>query len=219
MGKIYTFREVTDKEELEKCFLLRYKVYSESANKVFINENIDKIDVDFYDVHARHYCLQVDEIIAGYLRVVLPKEDITNETVFGIGEKYSWFERADYFHQNLIEKKEKLTEASRLIILPEFSSIKVSRHLVECAVVLYVLICIGQSHAIINCLEEHAAFYESYGFIPVANGEKYFLNGMNRMCLSLSLSLSLSSVPKQYHERFEAMAAEYRSTGKIVKEL
>jgi len=170
--------------------------------------------------------------------------------LFGIGEKYSWFERADYFHQNgkapfpflsysgvpksqwdfyqnLFEKKEKLTEASRLIILPEFSSIKVSRHLVECAaVVLYVLICIGQSHAIINCLEEHAAFYESYGFIPVANGEKYFLNGMNRMCLSLnrmclslSLSLSLSSVPKQYHERFEAMAAEYRSTGKIVKEL
>lgn len=240
MGKIYTFKEVKDKQELEALFQLRYSIYEASANIALMNENQHCIDVDFYDICSNHFVLKWEEVNVGYIRVVLPKHELINRDVIEIGEKFGLINETEYFHQNkkapfpflnymgtpqshwdfyyeLQNKNEQLIEASRLILHPDFRTIRTSKFLVECAIVLYVLIGNVQSHAIINCKEKDATFYKHYGFMPVANGETYLINGMNRMCLSLSLSLS--SVPQKYHEKFEAMAEEYKHSGKIIGEL
>lgn len=242
MGKIYTFKEITDQQELEQFFRLRYAVYSQSANKIFLKENEHRIDIDYYDIHSRHYCLMQGNDKAGYLRVVLPKEELTNENVMRIGEHYSLLEWEAYIQQNetapfpflsyngvpkshwdyyndLLTRNEKLAEASRLILHPDFRTIRTSKFLVECAIALYILVCIGQKHAIINCDVEHSLFYEHYGFKTIDGNGGYAVNGLNKISLALAISLSFSSVPRQYHERIESMAKEYRTTGKIIREL
>ena len=81
MSKTYTFREITEKEELEKFFRLRYEVYSDCRCQSILKKNGHPIDIDYYDVHSRHYSLACENEHAGYLRIVLPKEEIIQNHV------------------------------------------------------------------------------------------------------------------------------------------
>ena len=196
MGKNYTFREITDREELLNLFLFRYKVYWECETKVFLKENESKIDTDHFDVHSRHFGLFYGNDLAGCMRVVYPKDEITNYDVLTLGKQCGLLDESDYFHKNgkapfpflsyngvpqshwqfyndLASRNERLAESSRFMLHPEHRSIRTSKFLCECAVTLYVLFCIGKKHATTCVRKEHAPFYERYGFIPIANGESF----------------------------------------------
>jgi predicted GNAT family N-acyltransferase len=245
----YTFREITEADELEQAFRLRYEVYSSCRCSVFLNTNLNKIDIDSYDLHSKHFGLFINENeLAGYFRVVFDKNEYYNSDVLYIGRKFNFFpgteytlegikhiERADFpflsytgipestisFYKVLKNKGEGIAECSRLIIKEEHRGVKVSILLLECAIVLYILICIGSKHAVLSCVKEHSILYKRYGFQPIGEEQGYSLFGSERlsMCLTLSLSLSLSSspLPKYYQPKLESMAAEYSITGKITK--
>ena len=244
MKNIFTFREITEKDELEEFFRFRYDVFSNCEAKYFLEENENHLDINHYDVHSRHFALTTDNANAGYLRVVLPKDELTNTDVLEIGKRYKLLDEEDYFHKNgkapfpflsyggvpqsywnyfneLQSKNEQVAEAGRRIIHPEFRSIRTGKFLVECAMALFVVICIGQEHAIMSCASEHSRFFDNVGFIPIANGEGYVSNNINCVTLSLPLSesLSTSTVPQQFHSKFEEMANEFRSTGKMEREI
>jgi len=88
MSKKYTFREITEKDELEKFFKMRYSIYSNCRMNGFVKCNEHSIDIDAYDVHSRHYALTCENVNAGYLRVVLPREEMFQDQVLEIGRKY-----------------------------------------------------------------------------------------------------------------------------------
>ncbi|MES2559206.1 MAG: GNAT family N-acyltransferase [Bacteroidota bacterium] len=242
MKKMYTFSEVTNKEDLEKCFQMRYAVYAESANKVRLKQNPIRIDINVFDVHAKHYCLRKDDSIIGYLRLVLPSLELVNESVLEIGDSYSLPLKAEYsrqkqnapypflsytnvppshwnYYTEIRIKGEQLIEASRLILHPEYRGLNVSRFLVECALVLYIEHCDQTKHAIVDCFTNHSTFYKSYGFSKI-NEDPYLLFGIPNDTLTLPpLSQENDRIPSDIRNRLTEMAEEYKVKGVLERVL
>lgn len=246
MKASYIFREITNKNELESFFRLRYEVYSDTVLVACLKENKDRIDINHFDVHSRHFGFFQGDHVAGYLRVVFPKDEITNYNVLQIGKQYGLLDEMDYFHKNgkapfpflsyknvpqshwdfyneISQKNERIAEASRLVLCVGHRSLRTSRFLIECAMALFVIICIGKKHAMVDCKCGHGFFYENYGFKKITEGEPYFQIGTNRKTEDLTLpfaeTLSTSLVPKHHHAKLEQMAEEFSTTGKIEREL
>lgn len=247
--KEYTFREITEPAELEKAFRLRYEVYEDSENNVFLKKNQHKVDINVYDLHAKHYGLFVnDDKPIGYLRVVLNRVEYYNSDVFDLGKKFDLFTEKEHSIENIVKHSsadfpflnfpnvpkniktsydalkainEGVAEAGRIAIHKDYRSLRTSGFLIECAIALYVILCIGKSHAIICCSKEHGMFYKRYGFNSFGEERYYDVHGTKKvsMCLSLSLSLSLSSVPKHFHSKFEEMVSEFENYGEIKRSI
>lgn len=240
--KTFKFREIEEKEELEKFMKLRYRTYFNCSMRNFLKTNDDQIDIDIYDLHSRHFGLFCNDEPAGFMRVVEHKDEIYNTKVYSIGRKYNIFNERDHsknglkkfyypdfpfinhpkiprsiktFYDKLKKSGEGLAEASRLMLMGE-KGLSKARFLIECGVVLYVLICVGQKHAVINCDQGHERFYRQYGFKTINESEEYHLRGRTT---SSSHLLSLSSIPENYHEKFEAMVDEFVKTKQMVREL
>jgi hypothetical protein len=171
--------------------------------------------------------------------------DLTNYDILEIGKRYQLIDEVEYFQKideaefpflsyegiperyliyylDLLNRNEKLAEASRLILHPQFRSIIAGKFLIECAMALFVNICIGQKHAVVFCSGKHDYFYEPYGFIPIAGREDCVFNHSNlgqALTIPLSKDLSDSKVPKQLHGKLQEMANEFKSTGKIRREI
>ena len=69
--KTYKFREIVDEDELEKFMRLRYETYFNSSMRNFLQINDEKIDIDIYDLHSRHFGLFCEEKPIGFIRVVI----------------------------------------------------------------------------------------------------------------------------------------------------
>ena len=96
-GLTYTFREITKLDELISIFRLRYKLYYQSSNRVFLSENPYLIDVKIFDTHCRHFGIYQDDKIVTYLRGVMPPEQNFNPEVYEFGRNLSLIcETADY---------------------------------------------------------------------------------------------------------------------------
>ena len=234
--KAYTFREITGKKELEEFFRLRYEVYFNSANKPFLKENIHRIDIDYFDVHAKHYCLMHGDNKVGYFRAVYQKDQYFNEKVIDIGEKYGLLDRKTFlekneaapfpflsyegvpeshwnFYNNLLEQDENMAEVSRIIVSPEYRAISTVKHLVECAIVLYAMTFARLKYAIVNCELLHGLFYTHYGFKEIDEAARYTVNGLKKT------SLSITEIPEKHIGKIGLMAEEFKNTGKIERAL
>lgn len=239
MGKLYTFREITDINELEEFLKLRYKIYAASINKAVLEENEYQIDIDCYDIHSKHYCLISDEK-AAYFRMVLPSESLTNGNILQLKAKFDLQSKnnspkpvckAPYpflsykevlqshkdFFEELLYQNKAIVESSRLIVMPDHRALKATRFLTEAAIALYTFFYREYQTGIVNCPVEYVDFYKEYGFIPIDDGKSYNFNGIQKT--SLSFSIDASSIPPKYINQFEAMANEYLLTGKIEREL
>jgi predicted GNAT family N-acyltransferase len=236
MSTKYTFREITEKDELEQFFRLRFEVYSGCRCRSILKNNGHSIDIDYYDVHSRHYAMTCGNTNAGYFRVVLAKEELIQQSVIDIAENYNIFRNYDRYlnseaapfpflcykevpqsywnyYKNLKRGNKNLAEASRLILIPELRTIRTSKFLIECAIVLYLIICFGRRQAVLSCNQRHKSFYEYYGFNAI--GEE---NGLSTYGYD-SLAMSLVSLPDQHHLRLKEMTSEFKSNGKIEREL
>ncbi len=74
----YEFREVTDANELEQIFRLRYRVYRACDLRHFVPENEYGLDLDAYDLRSHHYglfhCENGQSRVIGCVRVVTDRE-------------------------------------------------------------------------------------------------------------------------------------------------
>ena len=239
---LYCFSEITTRKELEEAFRLRFSVYSGSESSVLLNEHSSGLDINYFDIHSRHYAIKTNGRIIGYLRTVLPRTELFSETVIEIGEKYGLLNRGDYvncnektpypflsyngtpqshneYYKSLLDKNEDVAEVSRLIIHPEYRSINSAKFLVESALVLYTKFCFGKMHGVVDCFRHHAEFYKRYGFSIIPGGE-YSLFGKPRYTLSLPMvpSLTSSSVPSILHNKLLRMCDEFSIKGIMVRE-
>jgi len=232
MTEHFKFKEVFDRKELEYCFRFRYEIHSVSLNKYVLKETFFSIDFDIYDTHSKHYAMFLGDLIVGYIRIVMPRSEYSNETAIalckewslpgytnfmltgeyapfpflsyeGIPESY-W----DYFKQIEI-KNELIREASRLTMHPGYRSLSNSKFLVECALAIYILMDIEMPHAVLDCNSRHRPLYEFYGFKPIDGA--YTFHGLKK------LALFLPAIPVHLRTRLHEMSIEYQQTGKIEK--
>jgi predicted GNAT family N-acyltransferase len=243
LNKTCTFREITETNELERAFRFRYEEYSRSRLCRFLKQNQSKLDIDIYDLHSRHFGLfnGYNEMI-GCLRVVMDKRKFYNNYVFEVGQKFNFFsktenslegmrnsETADYpflsypnvppsllSHYNSLKARNvELAEASRLIIKENFRGFRTSAFLIDCAMMLFIILCSEHRHAVIDCCKDHRLFYERYGFRPFGDVTEYNLYDMNLDFICLALS----ETPKNLPVRIEEMKSQYQETGKISRAL
>jgi hypothetical protein len=241
VNSTFTFREITKQADLDTAFHFRYTEYSGGRMKVLLKQNENKVDIDIHDLYSKHYGLfSGSNELLGYLRVVCDKREYYNPQVFEVGKRYDIFSEAEHSSErvkvsieadypflsypkipesirskyfSLKKNNEKFVEASRLIIKEEYRGLRTAGLLIECAMVLFILICKGQKYAIVSCCKDHCSFYERYGFQPFAMKQYYDVHGMtfNTICLSTS--------PEHLPTRFEDSIKEFITTRKITKAL
>ncbi|MBP6871998.1 MAG: GNAT family N-acetyltransferase [Bacteroidales bacterium] len=239
----YTFREITGAEELEQAFRLRYEVYENSRLNQFLKHNPERVDMDEFDFHSRHYGIfnEKGEIIA-YLRVVLDRSELINQSVFEVLTNLhidlmklnsiisikehspdfpflSYPEIPDAVKSHYLElkaKQEGFAEASRLIIKEELRGPRISGFLIESAMMLFMMICHEKKHAIVCCDKQHSFFYERYGFKPFGDGQTYEACGTKAVSVFLTLN---DARQNNINDKFSGLAVEYSLTGKITRTL
>jgi predicted GNAT family N-acyltransferase len=245
MNKTLTFREITEPDELEKAFRFRYEEYSKSRLCPYLKKNEEKIDIDIFDLHSRHFGLftNINQLI-GCFRVVLCRNEFYNPVVLAIGLKHHFFNNFSHSkanftkmtapdfpflsYQNLPDSirehyhilksnNENIAECSRLIIREDFRGIKTSLFLIECALMQFMIICSGKRHAVLDCCKDHQAFYTRLGFIPFDDGGGYEMFG--HMIDVMFLPLDLSTMPCHFRNKFEQMANEFSQTNKISRSI
>ena len=236
-GKYFVFREAANLDELLELFRLRYRVYRNSKLAKFVPENEHGIDLDCYDVRARHFGLfSVDsgtEQLIGYLRVVEDRKVSGQADVFELVKQapdlkgrlenkpscpfplMTYFPDADAFgelYRRIKDRGERLVEACRFALDKPFRSLRTAKHMVESAIAIYFFH-YQFDHAVWCCDSSNKAFYRLYGFRPLdGSKDKDFARlGVSSCCVFGSAK----GVPSPARERTMQMAKAYRDTGRI----
>jgi predicted GNAT family N-acyltransferase len=244
MNKTMTFREITEKDELEKAFRFRYEEYSKSSNHVLLKHNIYRLDINSFDIHSRHFGIfsTTNELI-GYLRVILDKTEIYNLRVYEIGVKYDLFsvvkhakenlpglKVADYpflslpnvpenvksYYSSLKSNNNFFAEGGRLMIKEEFRGLRVSNFLLDCAMMLFSQICLGKKHAVLCCDSHHIPLYKRCGFQLFGGDNEFDVYGTNKIIMYFPLNTLL---PEHLKIKVEEMAIVFSQTSKISRAL
>ncbi|MBC8047946.1 MAG: GNAT family N-acetyltransferase [Fimbriimonadaceae bacterium] len=226
MKNTYVFKEIKHSGELKRFLHLRYETYLRSANSHFIKTNEHHLDMNIFDVYSKHYALMCGDDCVGYMRVIFPKDDYQNKEILIMGQRHGLIndeddEHAPYpflsyegvpkshwdFYNESLRLKQKVIEGSRLIVLPEYRSIRIVKFLFECSVALHKPES-NSFNCIVNCCPNHCRFYQHYGFNLIGN-ETYFVNNIPKA------SLSLPKTPQFLNPKFDEMATEFNETQKI----
>lgn len=90
----YSFREVFEIEDLLPLFKLRYQIYNneEETTKQFLTSNKQLVDIDAYDMNARHFGLyhvkKNKETLVGTSRLIYEFEGKCKESILGFIEEH-----------------------------------------------------------------------------------------------------------------------------------
>ncbi|MCX5753161.1 MAG: GNAT family N-acetyltransferase [Candidatus Krumholzibacteria bacterium] len=236
-GTHFVFREAKTIDDLGALLRLRYRVYRNSNLAKFIPQNDFSLDVDCYDVRARHFGLfevkKNKERAVGYLRVVEDRPVPAQHTIFslvnGIPELRRRLEETPEYpfpmmnylpdpsvlenlRESIAEDGERMIEPCRFALDESFRSLRLARHMVESILAIFGSY-LGIDHAIYCCDAANAAFYKAYGFnylegIPVSD----FAGIGEKSCC---LFASYAELPLPVRERIELMADAYAETGRI----
>ncbi len=237
---MYKFREIKSEKELKQFMQLRYETYLESVNRDFIKEDKNRLDIDVYDLHSKHFGLFYNEEPIGSVRLVMHKSKVYDKRAYNIGLKNGKFKEQYHNHKNILKSdypefpfisnteipssvakfyskfsknKKNLLEASRLTLVEKFKGLSQVKFLIESTIV-YFMVQNENNHAVLNCNSSHERFYNRYGFKTINTKDKYFLKGRTSTSSSV---LSLSSVEDKYQEQFQQMAYEYKSSKTITR--
>jgi len=235
MKKLFTFKEIDSGDMLEQFFRLRYEVYADCENKVFITENPAQLDIDSFDIHAKHYGFMCDNNLVGYFRMVFPQGEFRNEQVIEIANRHllqkqinpvannAPFPFLSYdgvpkvhwdYYENLLKKSERMVEISRLILHPAYREMKMSRLLIDFGCTIYILLCDKIRSVLVNCSQSHEVFYKYYGFQSIDNLGGYSVGKLRKVSLVFS---TLTHKPP--YEKVDSMVQEFKLNNKIQLEL
>jgi hypothetical protein len=234
----FVFREAANADQLLQLFQLRYQVYRNSKLAKFVPENEYGIELDCYDLRARHFGLfsvnRGAEQPIGYLRVVEDRKVSGKVDVFELLKQapglrcklegtppcpfplMSYFPDAHIVNQIYSKIKvhnEDMVEACRFALDNSQSrSLRLAKHMVESAVAVYFF-CYQSEHALWCCDSSKKSFYRLYGFRPVTGAREDDFAGLG---VSSSCVIgSATCVPSPARERVVQMAKAYGETGRI----
>jgi len=245
MNQLFLFRELQGEEELELFFNKRYEGYHNSNKRGILKKGID-LDIDAYDIHSRHYGIFHGNKPAGYIRIILGKSSCYNEQVYRIGLRNNLFSESIHHQQNVCSAKypefyfielfnnqlhtknglndyfnnlSQIVEPSRIVLFDGYKGLNMARFITECALVLYNELCIPlNKNAIISCFQNHAKFYEIYGFKVIQNQLlNPFISDKHDALLILNHaeSIATSSIPQNLQPKILGMIDQWGSKGHV----
>jgi hypothetical protein len=231
----FEFREAANIEELRQLLKLRCKVYHESRMAGFSHKNTDGFDLNYYDLHARHFGLfKVDNgatIPIGYHRPVGEFESPVKREVMQIVAEnpdlfesmssvpgaplpvMSYFPEASVLHElyrSCMSKGELMMEPTKYSIDKCSSSLQLAKHIIEAELAIHFF-CIGVTHALMCVHVNHERFYSRYGFARVAGTNVCPVNGLP----VVAIAVSRNAIPEALRPRLTKMAVAYLETRKV----
>ncbi len=216
----FIFCEITEEALLEKLFFHRRQFFFNALN--------DHLDIDEYDVHARHYGLfcggKNEHTLAGYIRIIWDNEEKYNaQAIEKIAYKYNLeiprrrfvSEAFDRFKLDIKSTVDEhfiqgrnlefiICEPDCLFLLPQFRSLKLTQFMIECAM---VVICASPIFpvGIVDVTENHKVLYQRNGFdiltsiAPGDSNEKRHLMAISYEGVNTRLN-DLEARIRHYHD-------------------
>lgn len=241
---MYSFREIVQNSDLEKYFRLRRDLYLQTALAPFLNDNDAGIDLDLHDLHSKFYGLYAGEDLVGGIRLIVDKAAHYNSHVYDLGRRHriyddrcgdpaglqvlphddfpfvGYSDETRAFYERW-RGDHPFCEAGRFVICDDHRGMKLAQFVIECTTVT-AMIHSGARVGLGVTFASYPKAYRRYGYHYIGETEHYMVNGVKlagvvgRLCLDLSEG---SSVPEHLHDRFEGMAEEFMTTGRMVAAL
>ncbi|MEM8523636.1 MAG: GNAT family N-acyltransferase [Bacteroidota bacterium] len=232
MRKKVTFKEIQAIEDLEKCFLLRYRQFVNTAHRVFLKGK-DKIDIDRFDIYSKHWGVFSEEgEIIGYARIIQEEKNLrVADHILAIGEKYAFsdFEPCGckfpiFTYQTDQSESSTATflnryshkdvfELSRFII-KKGNSFRISKFMVNAGLGIY-----KYSYAdrliILACHISHKKFWNAYGFKKIKEEEVYNVGSLK----SVNLFSQLCGINERLETEWSEYANEFKLNNKVTIEI
>lgn len=229
--KYYIFREPKSLKDLENLLRLRYRVFSDTNLRCFVEQNLDEIDLDPFDLNAKHFGLfKMDCEPVGYCRVVETHSDFNNDLLITIAKKYNqthkimeepadplptmtYFEPNDatkVWLNNALKNNTKLVEPGRLSVQKGERLIGHTRQMTAAACSIYYII--RKTQAILSCNVSYGEFYQKYGFIKICN---YFTSDKFGHLDTVLLFGSATYLSDDLKRELKNLAEEYKQTGQL----
>ncbi|GJM31113.1 MAG: hypothetical protein DHS20C18_01140 [Saprospiraceae bacterium] len=186
--KYYVFRAATSVSELKSLLQLRYRGYLESKCASLMHENLHGLDLDGYDMQARHFglfeCNGRTERPIGYIRfaqdTVSPQlkeiwqlsmgyPDLVNQLEYNPNAPYPVLGHLEDsgpvndFYKNICSEGKSMVEGSRMVLDSAYRSLGFSRFIIEAAVSV-CLYSFAYDFSVLACVPNHRRFYERFGF-------------------------------------------------------
>lgn len=233
----FVFRESKTADELHSLLKLRYRVFCRSPLTSFDQPNGRGIDLDCWDLRARHFGLfrtkdGTSEAV-GYMRVVEAASTSSSDMVRSVARCYTGlldevdiqaphpFPLMKYFpdhdligdrYNEILKKGERLVEPGRFALTESVRSRHLGKHMIESAIAVYFF-ALGFEHATMCCYSSQKPFYRRYGFEPLEGGSESDFAGINRK--NCCVFGSVDTIPYRVERRLRQMAAKYMRTSKI----
>lgn len=234
MKQPFTFRQISDAEELEQLLSLRFNLYAKSRMKSFICHNKFGLDFDKFDLHAHHFGLFLGDTVIGYIRIIENVNRFKSKIAALVNKKYGFVqevspeqnETGDFpflsysgvpqavkEYYNIQKYNTTFLEGSRLIISEEYRSLKAVKYLLDCSVAASMDIIREENGIVIlDCAKSHEKWYSTMGFTKLPDIEAYNLDNIPVTVLKLPLSVELSNttLPKEKHNYYTSLYNEYQ---------
>jgi len=232
----FVFREPRTAGELADLLRLRYRVFSGCRLAPLVRRNANRIDLDAWDRRSSHFGLyRVDltaDVAVGYIRVAEGRETPFSTVVERIAEGCSLQSRIStpparpyplmsYFPDtDIIEalleclrsRGEDLVEPSRLVMAPEYRTLRLSRFIIEASISVYFFQR-RVAHAMGSCDSTKIRFYELFGFHRLPGSTVGDFLGIDEQ--SCCVFGSRRTVPEAVTSRLERMASALSETEEI----
>ncbi|MFH1118892.1 MAG: hypothetical protein V1775_03660 [Bacteroidota bacterium] len=245
MGNIFTFREITEKDELEQAFRLRYNAYKDTDLKIFLSDNGYGIDISHFDLHSKILGIFLNDELIATNRLCVERKSFFNEKVLQVGQHYGYFRDSDHtydqsfanydeypflsfpssaanikcYYEDLKSTATLIAECGRFAILSQYRSVRVLKFMFDCMFVFGIPMFGNQKRVVVTeTMARHTSVYKTYGFkeIAVFNTDGLEQSGS---LLSLTIDATLSNVPEKLHANFQSQLEELKKTGKIDREI
>ena len=231
----YVFREARNVHELKSLLELRYRGYHQSRCTALIDQNNCGLDIDAYDLRARHmgfFQLKGKESIPlGYMRLIEDEMTSTAPLIWQIAagnsdllDKLDQELEAPFPFMTICEEdaalqtfyteskatNKKMVEGSRFVFDRSVRSRGFPKFVLESAVAV-TLFSQQFDYAMLGCLPRHGTFYSRFGFQPF-EGYEDFAYGKFRSCILIN---STKTVPTTIQHKIVNMAQAFSDTGMI----
>lgn len=233
LKKYYVFREADKREELEALLNLRFRGYLQSRCASLLDEDIQELDLDAYDLRAIHLGLFEyggrKPKPVGYLRIILDrisdkapvirkiaakhpgltaKLEQKTKAVFPLMAQCDENGGISQFYQKARAQGKTVAELSRFVFDPAIRSMGFTRFFTESAIIAS-LFTYGVDYNILACTVRHSSYYQRFGFKAVEEGVCYAYGQFDASVLMCSAA----AIPEKLKAKAINMQKTYELTG------
>jgi N-acyl-L-homoserine lactone synthetase len=195
-----TLTPITDAAKLQEYYRFRYRIYSESRNKVFLTSK-NGVDLDEHDARAMHFGWYMDGTLAACERLIpltLPEECYQLK---GLCDETARHATLAYLGAHLA-RGHRMMESSRTCLDVPYRSMANAKQLI--LAIVATSHSHGYDHGLFGCDRSQAAFYLRLGFEVIEGASHIAIEGT--MLTKCMMKYDYSRILERNREALQAAA-------------